>query len=221
MTATAVAPRQGSQAPGQSQLAVPPPRGGDAVPVLEGNHVRLRPVHTGDYAFLVDLQTAPENLIRWRYRGTTPSPQQVLESLWQGVLAQFLIVRADTNEPVGLVVGYNPEFRHGYIYLAMIVAPEHELSGWTFEANALFITYLFETFPFEKIYLEVIEFNYRKLASGAGTLFHVEGCLRDHEYHLGRRWHLYTLAIYRSEWPQILQRVAPDLAGHPHHNQRL
>jgi RimJ/RimL family protein N-acetyltransferase len=215
MTTTVVGQSGHSDTSDLHLMEAPAPRGADAVPVLEGRHVRLRPVDAGDYPFLVALQTAPENLIRWRYRGTTPSPEQILQSLWQGVLAQFLVVRADTDKPVGLVVGYNPEFRHGYIYLAMIVTPHCERTGWAFEADALFITYLFETFAFEKIYLEVIEFNYRKLASGAGTLFHVEGCLMNHEYHLGRRWHLYTLAIYRHEWPHILERVAPQLAAHP------
>jgi RimJ/RimL family protein N-acetyltransferase len=214
MTST-VAPPGPSETRHLPPAGAPAPRGADAVPVLEGRHVRLKPVDARDYPFLVALQTNPENLIRWRYRGTTPSPEQIVQTLWQGVLAQFLVVRADTNEPVGLVVGYNPEFRHGYIYLAMIVTPKCERTGWAFEADALFITYLFETFAFEKIYLEVIEFNYRKLASGAGTLFRVEGCLIDHEYHLGRRWHLYTLAIYRHEWPHIVARVAPQLAGYP------
>jgi len=215
MTGTAVSPPGSSEARNLPRAGVPAPRGADAVPVLEGRHVRLKPLDAGDYPFLIALQTAPENLIRWRYRGTTPSPEHILQTLWQGVLAQFLIVRTDTKEPLGLVVGYNAEFRHNYIYLAMIVTPDCELRGWTFEANALFISYLFETFAFQKIYLDVIEFNYRRLASGAETLFHVEGCLIDHEYHLGRRWHLYTLAIYRHEWPQILERVTPHLATHP------
>lgn len=196
-------------------MRVPPPRGADAVPVLTGKHVRLRAVTQGDYPFLVDLQTAPENLIRWRFRGTTLSPEQIVQSLWQGVLAQFLIVRVDTGEPVGLVVCYNPEFRHGYAYLAMIIAPKYEMSGWALEADAIFLNYLFETFGFRKVYLEVIEFNYHKLASGAGSLFHVEGCLKDHEYHLGHRWHLYTLAIYRDEWHDTLVRFEPVLVSLP------
>jgi RimJ/RimL family protein N-acetyltransferase len=131
------------------------------------------------------------------------------------VLAQFLIVRADTGEPIGLVVCYNPEFRHGYAYLAMIIVPKYEMSGWALEADAIFLNYLFETFGFRKIYLEVIEFNYQRLASGAGSLFHVEGCLKDHEYHLGHRWHLYTLAIYRDEWQDTLAQFEPELATLP------
>jgi RimJ/RimL family protein N-acetyltransferase len=196
----------------ESARDAPRPRGADTVPVLTGDHVRLRAVNQGDYLFLIDLQTAPENLLRWRYRGTTQSPEQILQSLWQGVLAQFLIVGVDTGEPIGLVVCYNPEFRYGYAFLAMIVAPQYEMTGWTFEAMALFITYLFETFGFYKLYFEMIEFNYRNLVSGEGSIFHLEGCLQNHEQHLGHRWHLYTLAIYHDEWHHTLAGLAPDLA---------
>ena len=202
-------------------LEVPPPRGVDAVPILSGNHVRLRPVQQSDYGFLVELQSAPENLIRWRYRGTTPGPEQILQGLWHGVLAQFLIVRVETDEPIGLVICYNPEFRHGYAYLAMIVTPRYEMSGWIFEADALILSYVFETFGFNKIYFEMLEFNYERLSSGAGSIFHVEGCFKDHEFHLGHRWHLYTLAIYRDEWHDTLARLAPDLLAHMSAPRRL
>src|SRR5262249_49646307 len=90
-------------------IDAPPPRSADTQPILDGKYIRLRAVNQGDYAYLVDLQTVPENMIRWRFRGTTPSPEQIVQSLWQGVLAQFLILRVGTDEPVGLVVCYNPE----------------------------------------------------------------------------------------------------------------
>src|SRR5262245_13405527 len=107
MTDLSLTTRNGSR-PVADDNMVPPPRGADAVPVLNGRHVRLRAVQQSDYPFLVELQSAPENLIRWRYRGATLSPEQITQSLWQGVLAQFLVVRADTDQPVGLVVCYNP-----------------------------------------------------------------------------------------------------------------
>ena len=196
-----------------AQLPIAHPRGADAVPALSGKRVRLRAVTAEDYPFLLELQTAPENMIRWRYRGTTPSPEQVLQSLWQGVLAQFVVVRLDNDEPIGLVVCYNAEFRHGYAFLAAIVSPKYEMAGWSLEGNAVFLAYLFEAFDFRKIYLEVVEFNYQRLVSGAETLFHVEGCQRDHEYHLGRYWHQYTLAIYRDEFAAALERLAPEFAA--------
>jgi RimJ/RimL family protein N-acetyltransferase len=196
-------------------ITLPRPRGANTVPRLNGKHVQLRAVHQGDYQFLVELQTAPENLLRWRFRGITQSPEQIVQGLWSGVLAQYLIVGIATGEPLGLVICYNPEFRHSYAYLAMIVAPQHEMTGWSFEATALFISYLFETFGFYKLYFEMIEFNYRNVASGAGALFHVEGCLQNHEQHLGHRWHLYTLAIYHDEWPDTLARLFPHLTDRP------
>jgi len=196
---------------GTHALDVPQPRSADAAPVLAGREMRLRPVKQSDYPFLLDLQVEPDNLVRWRYRGTTPSPEQIVQTLWQSVLAQFVIARVDDDEPIGLIVCYNPDFRHGYAYLAMIILPRYEMTGWIFEAVALFLNYVFETFGFRKIYFEMLEFNYAKIASGAGSLFHVEACLRDHECHLGHRWHQYTLATYRDEWPATLARYYPHL----------
>jgi RimJ/RimL family protein N-acetyltransferase len=192
-------------------LTVTPPRGVDAVPVLSGRYVALRAVTNADYEWLIRLQTAPENMIRWRYRGTTPSPEMLIQTLWQGVLAQFIVERRDTGAPIGLVVAYNPEFRHGYASLAAIFDPAYEKAGWTLEATAILVAYLFESFPFRKLYLEVIEFNYERLASGAGSIFHVEGCSRDHEFHFGRYWHQYLLAIYRDEFAALLARLTPEL----------
>ena len=181
------------------------------MPVLAGREMQIRPVTQGDYPFLLDLQVEPDNLLRWRYRGTTPGPEQIVQTLWQSVLAQFVIARVDAEDPIGLIVCYNPDFRHGHAYLAMIIRPRYEMTAWIFEAVALFLNYLFETFAFRKIYFEMLEFNYAKVASGAGSLFHVEGCLRDHECHLGHRWHLYTLATSCDEWHDTLARYYPHL----------
>lgn len=194
-------------------MEIPEPRGADAVPDLIGRHVRLRQITGDDYPFLLELQTRPENMVRWRFRGTTPAPEQLLASLWQGVLAQFLVVRVDNGQPVGLVVAYDADLRHRHVHLAMVIAPEHERTGWTLEALVLFINYLFETFAFRKIYFDMVEFNYQRVASGAGRLFHVEGCFRDHELHLGRLWHLYVLAIYADEWSDAIKDIAPHLAA--------
>src|SRR5215475_8297103 len=101
-----------------ASMAVPAPRAADAVPRLQGRHARLRAVTAADYPYLMELQTAPEQLIRWRYRGRTFSPEQMAQSLWQSVLTQYLIVRNDNDEPAGLVVAYNPDHRHQFAYLA-------------------------------------------------------------------------------------------------------
>lgn len=186
---------------------IPKPRRHDGLPPLRARHVQLRPLQLEDYAFLYEIATAPETLTRWRYRGSTPSPDAFVQSLWQGVLTQFLILRPDTGDRVGAISAYNADFRHQIAHMAMIVAPKYERQGWVMESSTLFLAYLFETWSFRKVYYESLEFNYARFASGAGKHFHVEGCLRDHEFHDGRYWHLYVLAVYRDEWQKLAEPV--------------
>jgi RimJ/RimL family protein N-acetyltransferase len=194
-------------------IEVPEPRTHDTAARLVGRRVALRAVAVTDYDFLYDISMAPDNVVRWRFRGTTPSPEGFIQTLWQGVMAQFLIVRPSNGAPVGLITAYNTDPRSGTTHIALIVAPPYENQGWVMDAVPLFLGYLFDTWNLRKIYYETIEFNYARFASGLGTRFHVEGCLRDHEYHAGRYWHVYTLAVYREEWEQRAERVMPYVLG--------
>lgn len=188
---------------------VPLPRGADTVAPLIGRKVALRPIVPSDYDFLYQIATSPDVLVGWRHRGAAPPPEQYAQVLWQGVLAQFLAVRKDDGKPIGAVSAYNADLRNQCVSLAVLIAPEFERRGWAMEAGFIFIDYLFKVWNFRKIYLESLEFNVRSFWSGVDKLFRVEGCLRDHEYHDGKYWHLYFLAIYREEWAQAAPRVLP------------
>jgi RimJ/RimL family protein N-acetyltransferase len=188
-----------------SQMEVPEPRNHDASATLRGRRVHLRPVVPADYPALYRMATAPETIVRWRHRGVTPNPDTFGEALWQGVLSQFVIVRPSRSEPIGLIVAYNANLRHQTVAMALLVAPEYEKQGWIMDSTALFLVYLFETWPFRKVYYEMIEFNYARISSGAGRHFHIEGCLRDHEYHDSKYWHHYILAAYRDEYLEFVK----------------
>jgi RimJ/RimL family protein N-acetyltransferase len=72
--------------------------------------------------------------------------------------------------------------------------------GWGVEAGALFITYLFATWSFRKLYAESLAFTWGAVASGVERVFREEGCLRDHEFYQGRYWDLHIAAVYRTDW---------------------
>jgi RimJ/RimL family protein N-acetyltransferase len=175
--------------------------------------VELRAVGAPDYDFLYIVAMAPSNVIRWRFRGSTPSPESFVQTLWQNVLAQFMIVRPTDGSPLGLITAYNTDPRGQTTHVALIIAPEYEKQGWVMDAIPLFLAYLFETWNLRKVYYDTIEFNYARFASGLNTRFHVEGCLKDHEFHDGSYWHVYTLAVYREEWAERAKRVMPYVLG--------
>jgi len=75
---------------------------------------------------------------------------------------------------------------------------EYQGSGIAAEPARIFLDYLFDVWPFHKLYLELPEFNLPQFASAAGRGLHVEARMRNHHYHQGRRWDQIILAAYRA-----------------------
>ncbi|HZM79459.1 MAG TPA: GNAT family N-acetyltransferase [Candidatus Limnocylindrales bacterium] len=166
-------------------------------PVLSTRTFRLMPVLPDDLGALYGLATRPENCFRWRYRGAPPPVSRFADELWSQVLTQFTVRTVESNQVVGLVVAYQPGPALRHVYLGALFSPEHSGRGPAAQVTALFAKYLFHTYPFHKIYLEVPGFNWAQLSSGEGVLFDVEGVLRDHDTFAGQSWDQRVCAIYR------------------------
>jgi len=164
-------------------------------PVLAGHGLRLDPVTPEDTDFLYTLAVAPETSYRWRYRGVPPSFEQFAADLWKQVLVQ-LVARRNGGERVGHLMAYNPDSTAGNVYLGAVFVPAYAGTGLAAHAVAQFVRYLFHCFPLTKVYLEVPGYNWPQVSSGEGSLFQVEGRLRDHDYYAGRRWDRWICAVY-------------------------
>lgn len=70
-------------------------------------------------------------------------------------------------------------------------------SGIALEPVRLFVDYLFDVWPFRKLYFELPEFNYQQFSSVAEGPLRVEGRLVDHDYFGGRYWDRLILAVHR------------------------
>lgn len=173
-------------------------------PLLTGRRVRLRALAPSDYELLRRVELAPHLLQRWRNRGTTPSPADWMRMVDQPALAQFLVVddRDGTEKWLGLVSVYNPDFQHGYAYLAVTKLTESDASTKTLEGTVLFLNHVFRTWPFRKLYLETPQYNLDQFASGSGRLLDEESRLRDHWYYDGQYWDHVVLSIWRERWDE-------------------
>jgi RimJ/RimL family protein N-acetyltransferase/acyl carrier protein len=159
-----------------------------------------------DFEYLFRLHADGDHLVRYRLRATTPSPDSFHRLLWDGVVAQFL-VKARSHEPVGLVSCFGADFRNRHAHIGVLADPEWHDSGLLVAGAWQFIGYLFEQFDLRKLYAEVLESNYRRLATGAGRLFEVEGRLSNHEYVAGAYEDLYVLALDRDRWGEQQHRL--------------
>ncbi|WP_069167299.1 GNAT family N-acetyltransferase [Nocardia altamirensis] len=187
-----------SSGPHQVPELAPPPSD-PLAPVLASSVFRLDALQPADTEYLYALAVRPENCFRWRYRGVPPAPERFVEELWTQVVTQYLVRRVDDNQPAGHVVAYSADRTGSHAYVGAVFEPRYAGTGLAAEVIGLFVRYLFHTFPFRKLYLEVPGFNWPQLSSGEGRYFQVEGRLRDHVYYAGRYWDQYVCAIYADQ----------------------
>lgn len=188
---------------------------GSALPLMETRRVRLRALRDSDFPFLYRLLTSPEAGGRVRYAGATPSPDKVAGSLWESVLAQFVLEAVGSGEAVGLVAITSPNFRDGYAYVSALATPEVQGMGLALEGVLLGFHYAFSTWPLRKVYMEATEDSYRQFAGGLGVFFVEEGCLQQHAFWNGRYVDLKILAVYRERWQSHAERMLRRLGATP------
>jgi hypothetical protein len=191
------------------------------VPVTHGRQVYLREVMPEDYRFLRAAELSGELGIRWRFRGSSLSPERWIQSLWQSVLVQHVVVSRKEPTPLGLALAYRPSFQDGHVYIATESFRPGTRSPLMIFGSALFIEYVFRCWNFHKLYFEVAEYNLPQFHSGIGKLFEVEGRLRDHFWYDGRRWDQYHLALYREAWERESKRILRTQAAGPPTHMRI
>jgi RimJ/RimL family protein N-acetyltransferase len=178
---------------------------------MSTRRIRLRIITDRDNFFLYELMSSPQAGGRVRFGGATPSPDKIASSLWESVLAQFMIESASSQKSLGLVAITSPNFRDGFAYSSALGLLEAQGTGLIAEGVLLGFNYAFMTWPFRKIYMEATEESYQAFKSGLGRFFTEEGRLRKHSFWNGRFMDLLILAVYRETWaryaPVFLNRL--------------
>ena len=164
--------------------------------------VRLRPLVDQDLGPLYLSSLDPANAGAWRYRGRTVPADEFVATLADGVRAQFVVELIDPGAPVGLVCAYDHNQAGLHCKVAFLRFGERIPgdAGATFEGMLLFISHLFATFPYRKVFAEVPGYNMGLFEPGVAE---VEGVLRDYLFHDGRPADLHIVSIGRDRWSLI------------------
>lgn len=180
---------------------------------LDGRRVFLRPILASEQELLRLIESSPPLAGQWRFRGSTPSPEAHVASLWAGVLAQYLVVSRESQEPVGIVAVFDPHFGDGFAELA---AAKFEPATWPvplMQGLALFVEHVFRTWSFRKLYVRCLEPSYGRISSAVGWLLQREGTLREHAYVDGTYVDQHVLALYRETWERESTRILAWVRG--------
>lgn len=170
--------------------------------------VRLRPMVPPDVPALYATALDPAVAMAWRYRGHTMSYADFERTLFEGVLAQY-IVETLSGEMQGLATLYSADMSNGHAWLALLRADGgRRVPGAMILGAAQMLRQGFSAWPFHKIYVELPVYNSWLIdALVESGLAEEEGRLTNHYFHDGRWLDKIIAAFYReaflgrfSEW---------------------
>ena len=162
--------------------------------------VRLRPVEPGDYGPLRRLESDLTLGPRWRHRGATPSPEAFAQTLWSGVLAQYLVQSDVHPQPLGLVAAYGADLQSGTAWIAFARFPVDVHPALFVLGVRRFVDHLFATWPLRKLCAEVLDPNLAQFSSVIDRLFVQEGRHRDHAFVDGTYVDQHLFSLWREHW---------------------
>jgi len=182
-----------------SQTQIPPTRNGV---------IWLRPIQPEDYSFLRQIELTGDLGLRWRFRGSTPSPEQWNQATWSGCLAQFIVMTVEENQAIGLVALYDANFQDGFASVAVSKFDGDDPTLRIMSATLLFLDYAFANWRFRKLYFDVPEYNLAQFGSALRSHLETEARLKEHNFAAGRFWDRYTLSLFRERWEEIREEFA-------------
>jgi RimJ/RimL family protein N-acetyltransferase len=177
-------------------------RSAPAAPAGTSSRVRLRPLLDEDLLAVYLASFDPQTAGSWRYRGRTLPAEEFVAGLADGVRAQYVVELTATASAVGLVTAYdhNQAGLHCKVAFLRIGPRVAGDAGATFEGMLLFISHLFATFPYRKVFAEVPAYNMGLFEPGFAQ---EEGVLREYLFHQGRPVDLHIVSFRRDQWEQV------------------
>lgn len=173
-----------------------------AVPnsALRSRNLLYFPVRPGDVDEVYELSVEGANWLRWIFRGGNVSPADVASRIFQpGVLTQ-MVARTEDNGAIGAhLIAYEAQRNHAKV--GVVASQAWHMTGKPVEAMLFFLTFLFDNWPFRKLYVEMLGSEWERQHSLA-RFFEVEGRLIEHDYSNGRFDDLIIGACHRDSFIQ-------------------
>lgn len=168
---------------------------------LESKRVRLRPYCENDMEILYKWRNRQDFISLFsRHRYEVTYEQFTLEHRRDSKRErhlQYIVERVRDDAPLGITYDYTYNSTDGFAFFGGYIATEYQKLGYGAIGAALFLRYLFSTFPIRKIYTEVAAYNTPSIRLMNGLGFEEEGKFVNHRYMFGEYHDLYRYALYR------------------------
>lgn len=176
-----------------------------------GRFAQIRVPREPEIALLAEAAVGAD--LPWQWRGYAPSTEAFRRTFWEGVLANWVIIRRSSQELAGHVSFYGANAANQYCFVQAWVDGKYRRLGWPFEGVALAIDSVFTRYPMRKIYIEAVDVDLSQYSSILRLPgIEAEGCLRAHTFVAGRYRDVHLVAIYRDRWAEVLTRFRTTAA---------
>lgn len=179
----------------------------------KSHRVAIKEMVEADLPFFHELATSIPTGRRFTLAGAGMSLQRFSASAWEGVLCHLLISGRASYSRLGVFTVASADMRNSTAYVSIVGDSSVAGTGLVAEGLCLCLDYVFDTWPFRKIYGEVPEYNYDRFSSGDHRFFTVEGRLTRHLYMAGGLRDVLILAISRERWMETGRPIANRLRG--------
>ncbi|MPZ23764.1 MAG: GNAT family N-acetyltransferase [Dehalococcoidia bacterium] len=172
---------------------------------LTGRWVTLTPALPDDLDAMYAWRVAADGLHLWSVNRKLPSfgeARAEIETIVVNSLL-FLIARNRRGDPIGFIQFYNASPVDGFCYFMEYIAPPFQATLAAGEMPIIATEYLFDSFPFRKLYAEVYDHNPRSFRQLKRAGFIEQGYTPDHVYYKGVYWGITRLALTREGWDRF------------------
>lgn len=185
---------------GPGGLGVPGGPGGLGADRWRTRRVHLKRFEDADVGPYVELCSSLDIGRRFRFGGAAISPHAAMSAVWDGTLVHLVGIGNRSRRRLGVASVTSADMRNGTAYFSVVGDPTVVGSGLMIEVAGLAIDYVFETWPFRKLYAEVPAYNLVTFESVTRRFFRREGLLTEHVFLDGRYWDVHILATDRATW---------------------
>lgn len=177
-----------------------------SVVCLSYNNVSLRPYNSDDINLLFEWRNNLSDLAKWstrRYPVTRNEFQTEFEDIERRTIQIRLMVDVG-GDTMGTVTSHDHSLVHGYTYVSMYLPPESRVRGIGATVWGLFAPYLFDNFPFRKIYTEIYGFNQLSLKTARSANLTLEAQIKDRYFWGGKYYDMYIFSLKREDISKII-----------------
>gem|GEM_PF-1837663 len=175
---------------------------------IQGRWVNLRPVLPDDTRLLFGWRADASTLQMLHGNRRMPPFDEFRAELENILRTTNTLIAEDSasRRAIGYVQGYNANMADGWVLFLAYFSSPYQNKPHGAEATLLFLNYLFDHFPFRKVYAEVFEYNPQvcKMLERGG--FKEEGRAKEHTFFQDRFWDLINYALWREDWYQLRNR---------------